>query len=209
MFIDISYPRTGTRSLEAAMSRLGFTSTHGLGPDSALLYDYLSCLLSSSVANSVALTLSDHISHTFSTHYHSIAKKYPNSRFILLIRDRESWADSVRRNLVLPNAGKMVLDAVTSCPGNLSETNLYALYMSLQWISWFGSITYNPGWVERYHSHNTTAPRFLSYRLLVLRLQTTPSHKLWSLLKDFTGSSVEIPRDEPFPHIKDEPYKPE
>ena len=89
----IGLSRTGTKSLTRALNALGYVMVHY--PTDPITYQELS-------GGNYDLTLLKHIDGiadiTVSPFYPQLDQLYPNSKFILTVRDQESWLRSLERH---------------------------------------------------------------------------------------------------------------
>ena len=91
--------RTGTRSLTAALNRIGWHCLHQPSPDAMLAgaFDYALQRYDAATDSSVAVC------------FRRLAETYPCSKFILTVRDRDSWLRSCSKKFAVP-----AKDAATS-----------------------------------------------------------------------------------------------
>jgi hypothetical protein len=89
----IGLPRTGTRSLAAALEKLGYRTAHYLTVPNWLYADFETDVLT----NWDALT-----DTPAPIYFPEFDKRYPGSKFILSTRDSESWLKSIKKHQAEP-----------------------------------------------------------------------------------------------------------
>lgn len=174
--------KTGTSSLAAALKILGFRTVHN-PTDDATIQDLLLGRLNSRVLN-------DHDAFTdvlFIRYFRVLGRLYPHSKFILTIRDMQSWLRSCavhweHRGAVL---------------GDLLNEDLIDL-------SVYGTTTFNEGIFSDVYEHHVDAVRkhfaAMPERLLTINIVDGEG---WGELCRFLR--VAVP-DKPFPHVRPLPW---
>lgn len=166
----IGFHKTGTTSLAVALRTLGYRVT---GPNGVLDPDIATHVYS--MANSLVRDYDAFQDNPWPIIYREMDKKYPNSKFILTVRNSNSWIQSQVKHF-----------------GRL-ETPMR------KWIYGVGFPKGNEEiYIQRYENHNLEVMNYFKDRpddLLVLEL-AEENH--WEKLCSFLG--VEIPK-EPFPHV--------
>jgi hypothetical protein len=153
----IGLSRTGTTSLNQALYHLGYGSYH------------TNCLIDPTRYQSMTDTVPTYF-------YRQLYEFYPDSKFILTVRDVDDWLRSWAKH----------------------DRNL-TLKESVAWMRYliYGQTNFDPEvWRQVYFAHVREVQRAIEpERLLVLNLCTNPS---WKPLCEFLG--VSIP-DVEFPHL--------
>ena len=102
----IGLSRTGTTSLTAALEVLGFRAVHF--PEDSVTQAEIRAFVESGASTIDLTVLRDHDAISDAPAcciYQGLDRSYPNSRFILTTRDKESWLSSIERfarNVMLP-----------------------------------------------------------------------------------------------------------
>lgn len=91
---NIGLPKTGTHSLNVALNRLGFKSLHN--PIPFRRQAFAGCYRFDPNDWRALTNFGEHI-------YAQLDANYPDSKFILTVRDKESWLDSYRRQIGATN----------------------------------------------------------------------------------------------------------
>ncbi len=166
----IGYHKTGTKSLAKALTTMGYRVT---GPNATRQIDI------SESAMDIALKLVEHFDafqdNPWPLLYKQLDQQLPLSKFILTIRDSESWILSVCNYF------------------GRQETPMR------QWIYGAGCPIGNESlYLEKYQQHNQEVIKYFKDRkkdLLVVNLIKQPA---WQPLCDFLGKQVP---DSTFPHM--------
>jgi hypothetical protein len=159
----IGLSRTGTTSLHRALEILGYRSVHYPPPDSidALLEDH------------------DALSDTpVACRFRELDCRYPNSRFILTVRDFRSWLTSTRRFFAGPPPEQAWRREVRL------ET-----YGRLDWD--------RRAFLHAYHRHIETVTEYFATRPEALLILDVVAGEGWEPLCDFLEKPVPAL---PFPH---------
>jgi predicted dithiol-disulfide oxidoreductase (DUF899 family) len=114
-------------------------------------------------------------------HYRSLAEIYPESKYILTVRDEETWLESFRKHLSNEKA--------FTIQKRLSDLHRMAVYGSTEMSEHL--------WLHRYRKHNEEVQEFFAgtNRLLVMNVIEGDG---WEKLCPFVNHST-VPK-EPFPH---------
>jgi len=172
---SIGFQKTGTSSLMWALKELGFNVCDGCGhamnPNIAEeVFD---------ICDELAEQYDAFEDHPWSVLYKRMDEKYPNSKFILTVRETEQWIKSVR--------------------SHFGES-----YIPLhEWIYGKGSPKGNEQlYIDRYEKHNAEVLDYFKDRpndLLVIDFsQKRTDKQLWNDLCNFL--------DKPIPNVKKFPY---
>ena len=111
--------KTGTSSLHHALSLLGFRSFHAAGKHRKISEKTGTLFPQSIMSHYDAFT-----DHPFPTHFKEADREYPNSKFILTVRDLDSWLQSVRRHIKRNQSNPFYRGAF----GHYDETKEIALW---------------------------------------------------------------------------------
>jgi hypothetical protein len=155
----IGLPKTGTTSLCQALTILGYKTLHNPIPFRLRYYEGMYTY--NKVEWDAIVNCGEHI-------YPQLDEVYPNSKFILTVRDSESWHKSVSTKLLTKATGK-------------STARLTRIHL-------FGSNNYHRGRFEYvYNKHIKDVQEYFegTDRLLVLNI--CEGSDPWSDLCDFLG----------------------
>lgn len=168
----IGLNKTGTVSLHEAVARLGHTSLHW-GGEAA----YLDVLRAIDEGVPVLTYLPDVEVYsdieTLSVNFDRADEQYPGSRFILTVRDVDSWLDSRRRHV----ERNVVRKARGEYTGSYLEVDL-------------------DGWRRQWEDHHRRVARHFADRPGDLLVMNITSGDGWELLAPFLGHPIPL---EPFP----------
>ncbi len=179
----IGLSRTGTKSLTRALNMLGYSVVHN--PDDAMTYQEL-------VTAHYALSVLDHFDGitdiTVSSFYPQLDRLYPNSKFILTVRDKASWMQSLQMQW----DGKSVLEEE---PGEEVKLKLRRFLRAAV----YGTYTFD---AERmsyvYDRHYQNVVDYFRGRPDSLLIMDITAGDGWERLCPF----LDLPLlDEPFPHV--------
>lgn len=169
----IGLNKTGTVSLHRAVERLGYTSLHW-GGEAA----YLDVLRAIDDRVPVLTYLPDVQVYsdieTLSVNFDLADAQYPASRFVLTVRELDSWLDSRRRH-VERNAERKARGEYT---GSYLEVDL-------------------EGWRRQWEDHHRRVARHFAGRPDDLLVMNIVAGDGWELLAPFLGHPILL---EPFPH---------
>lgn len=141
---EIGHGKTGSTSLFAAMQRLGFKSTHWPIPHSR---DWMTRLLLGEDFRFDFVESHQFIGNGIERFYRHLDEYYPDSKFILLVRDEDSWLESYRRHL--------------SGTRNLTQHSHFYAYM----LSAYGIGNFDPTfWREAFRKHNYEVQEYFRNR---------------------------------------------
>lgn len=97
----IGFHKTGTTSLAAALQKLGYRVRHGYKPQSDLilkaLHDKVPPLQYLEEEHQTYDAYAD--LYAIRDHFVELDKAYPDSKFILTVRDEDEWVESVKRQI--------------------------------------------------------------------------------------------------------------
>jgi Sulfotransferase domain len=166
--------RTGTTSLHAALVLLGKSSVHY--PIDAARYWLAGNFSADPLINYKAC-----LDIPTQVYYRELDEKYPGSKFILTLRDKERWLDSVER--MMKFAGR---------PG--TDTSIRDMIR----IASYGITKFNYGRLSRvFDQHNELVQQYFSSRPNSLLVMDIPNGDGWGQLSKFLGLapiSTEFPR---------------
>lgn len=194
-FCEIGGPRTGTRSLNVAMKQLGFKVQHGT---SRLRKNDKNDLLKKLLFGKTDLNIyykNDYVGNVPFVHWEILAENHKDLKFILPIRDIDSWWLSVRRRWW--NARRARAKGILNTGIVGSRDQFISLLISFKF---FGSVGCNEYvWKKQFSRHNEEVIKYFENddRLLVFNIFEGDS---WEKLCDFVGVS-EIPTND-FPSIR-------
>jgi len=160
----IGLSKTGTTSLADALRILGYDTSHNQKVDKIAIGDYD--------------LYKDAYVHYGTRHYRQFDRKYPNSKFILTVRDKEDWLESCK-GLVQPKDNLM---------------------LEFKRMEEFGCILYDRDqYSDIYNTHLSGVKRwvnclFLYDRVLIWDLCEKPD---WNILCKFLDKPIP---DVDFPH---------
>lgn len=180
----VGLSRTGTRSLTAALRVLGFDTVH---------YPTDRATLDTLARGDACFSLLEHYAGitdiTVSPYYEDLDHRWPGSKFILTVRDEESWLRSCRTHWANPS--------------NYKKGEEHRVYMEIKWFlraAVYGCHEFNEERFRRaYRRHVENVTRYFTGRendLLVLNIAAGEGYER---LAPFLG--VPVP-EQPFPHNK-------
>lgn len=168
----IGLNKTGTVSLHRALERLGYTSLHW-GGEAA----YLDVLRAVDKGLPVLTYLPEADAYsdieTLSVNFHRADAEHPGSKFILTVRDLDSWLDSRRRHVEKNVVRK-----------SLGEYTGSYLVVDLD------------SWREQWLAHHRRVAEHFRERHADLLVMNITAGDGWELLAPFLGHPIP---DEPFP----------
>lgn len=156
--------RTGTTSLHAALVLLGKSSIHY--PINAARHWLAGNFSADPLANYTAC-----LDIPTQVYYRELDEKYPRSKFILTIRDKDRWLDSVER--MMRSVGK---------PGtNTSVRDMIR-------VASYGITSFNHGRLSRvFDQHNDLVQQYFASRPESLLVMDIPNGDGWEQLSKFLG----------------------
>lgn len=166
----IGFHKTGTKSLAAALRRLGYRAT---GPNGARMPNIGAGDTALALALSLAPDYDAFSDNPWPLLYRQLDAAFPDSRFILTVRPEARWIASVRRHF------------------GSEETPMRA------WIYGHGAPAgHEDVYTQRYRRHNADALRYFAGRadFLVMDLEAGDG---WAKLCAFLGANAP---EAPFPH---------
>ena len=176
-------PKTGTTSLNKALVMLEYRSIHYCRPLINHEAKAVPMSLFSEVLNPATW---DAITNNGEHTYPLIDKEFPNSKFILTIRDRESWLESVK------NSFKRY--PIFNRDGSIATTMLDLLRL----IHVFGHALYNKEYLPiMYDNHLRNVKHYFKDRKQDLLIIDICGGEGWEKLCPFLGKDV---LNTPFPH---------
>lgn len=198
----IGLPKTGTTSIQAALSILGYRCRHN--PMDFRAQAMRGCYRFDPVEDWDALS-------NFGEHFYpQLDLEYPGSRFILTTREKESWLDSVERQFskfdgLGPSQSlryrdvffsrHLLMRAVAYFLGHYFEPRLAHVRLDI-----FGSYLFHRHLYSRvYDLHLAAAREYFQDRqadFLEFHVETDAG---WDKLCDFLGCAA---ADEDFPHLR-------
>ena len=185
----IGLSRTGTTSLTNALRVLGYTSVHY----PKYYHDsYFKIHIDEHVLNEFDSLTDVPVAHQ----YKNLDAKYPNAKFILTVRDEDSWIKSVTKFFTTGNNSRGYLIDVLRFinPKNNKWRSNYLLRHRI-----YGSFKFKKDkYLSAYKSHNESVINHFknkNHKLLVVDLINEPNK--WQKLCDFLGK--DIPNVD-FPH---------
>ncbi|MEM9213311.1 MAG: sulfotransferase family protein [Cyanobacteria bacterium P01_F01_bin.150] len=164
----IGLSKTGTSSLNSALEHLGFKAKH---------FPFMSYRKGNLVLNPEHVDNYDAFSDTpVANCFKYLDKKYPNSKFIYTVRDKEAWLKSCEKHYAI------------------SPLNLSLIYKQFKWVhlqySLYGCLNFNKekfsGAYSR-HDNNVLEYFDTSSRLLVLNICDGEG---WDKLCPFLNKSI-------------------
>ena len=169
----IGLNKTGTVSLHIALQRLGYDSLHW-GGEAA----YLGVLraIDDGVPLLTYLPAADAYSDVemLSVNFDLADAQYPGSKFILTVRDLDSWLDSRRRHVER--------NVVRKQRGDYSGQNLTVDFAA---------------WREQWIDHHRRVAGYFRHRYRDFLVMNIVAGDGWELLAPFLGHPIPL---EPFPH---------
>lgn len=181
----IGLGRTGTKSLTTALQMLNINVIH-YPTDETTIEELIAGKYELSLLNAY-----DGITDiTVATYYPQLDKIYPDSKFILTVRDKESWLKSIEAHW----RKKKELD---DTPGQESKTKLRRMLRSAV----YGTDDFNfnaEGLSYIYDLHCKNVTDYFKDRPESLLIINIPQGEGWEKLCPFFDMSV---RDDPFPSI--------
>ena len=172
----LSLGRTGTRSVGKALKILGYNHIHN--PKNLEVIEHFDS------ASDVLIAIN----------YQQLDVTYPNSKFILTLRDEESWASSWQDHdeRLRGKIGEFSLSRKLPKWAKVTRRQLY------------GQPKYDRQiWADKYNSHKAEVEAYFRDRPESLLLLNIFEDDSWKLLGEFLN--VEVPK-RPFPAVKDK-YK--
>lgn len=187
---EIGFPRTGTRSLSAAMQILGFSSQHGVrGLDQDTKKNIARKLLFGSTNLSIYNQF-DFVGDLPRVHWQQLHDEYEHLKFILTIREDDEWWESCKRRWWNTRRQKARDYARDGVPPDQIVNLINAL-------SGCGTVGLNERiWRENYRSHNRRV--IWSTKASRLLIFNPTAGDGWSRLCNFL--EVDEPAV-PFPHL--------
>lgn len=199
--IGAGFGRTGTASLQAALSTLGLPCCHWADlftqPERVRLWH--------AVADGQPVQWEQVFSGYQATvdwpgvaYWKELVDAYPNAKVLLSVRDANRWYDSVDRTL-LDGARRIRTPEFTSSEAaKVITPELRRLAAKVVWRRSFGGrIGNREHLIEVFEQHNQQVRQYIqAERLLVYEVTQG-----WEPLCAFLG--VPVPLDSPFPHLND------
>jgi len=173
----IGLPRTGTRSITAALRVLGFNIAHYPSDEETFLH------LANGFYKLPLLETCDGISDMVASPYYAqFDEAYPGSRFILTTRDMETWLPSVARN-------------IGDAPAAPERNDHLAEIKKFFRASCYGSYRFNPKrFVYAYNVHFRNVTDYFKDRPNDLLIMNLCGGQGWEVLCPFLGKPVpEVP----------------
>lgn len=184
--IGAGYGRTGTASLKLALERLGFGPCHHMSevlPSPERVERWARIGNGSPEWNDAFAGYSATVDWPACTHYHTLARHFPDARVILSVRDPERWFDSVYTTILAPEVTRFLLGTPM---GEMLHANIYRLFE--------GFMHQRKPMIEAFNRHNEEVKRTIPPgRLLVFEAKDG-----WAPLCEFLGAAVPA---EPYPHV--------
>ena len=172
----IGLSRTGTTSLNSALRLLGYKTLHYPGDEGTL-----NTLLAGR-ADFPCLQSYDGITDITAYNYRELDRLYPNSKFILTVRDEASWLDSCQQHW--ERAG----------------TDLSTIKQVLR-MSVYGCLDFQPErFAEVYRKHVADAQAYFADRPQQLLVLNITAGQGFEQLAPFLGVSMNKIRSCSFPH---------
>lgn len=173
----IGFHKTGTTSMKVALETLGYRVT---GPNGVRDPEIGKNVLS--MASELVQRFDAFQDNPWPVLYRELDRRYPGSKFILTLRDEESWIRSQVRHF------------------GQNETPMR------KWIYGVGCPAGNEkAYLERFNRHNDEVVKYFADRPNDFLVMDLASGDGWSKLCPFLG--LDIPR-EPFPHVNRATRKP-
>jgi hypothetical protein len=181
----IGLSRTGTKSLNAALNRLGIRTRHY--PVSKSI---LRCLENQDYSFELDDRCDGILDITVSPFYRELDEFYPGSKFILTTRDPCEWADSLELHWLSKER--------KSSQKNLSPTQK-SIRSRLRILNYGRTNFERETMLRAFHEHNQRVMEYFKNRHNALLVMNIPSGDGWERLCPF----LELPvRQDPFPCLK-------
>lgn len=179
----IGLPKTGTSSLNKALSILGYRSIHFCRQ----LHNIIACGLPMSHLSKVLNPSSwDALTNSAEHTYPLVDKEFPNSKFILTIRNKESWMESMK------NSFKRY--TIINEDGSVATTGMDLIRI----VHVRGHASYNGEYLPiMYDNHLRNAKHYFKDREQDLLVIDICGGEGWEKFCPFLGKDV---IDIPFPH---------
>ncbi|MFC3994323.1 sulfotransferase family protein [Nocardiopsis sediminis] len=205
--IGAGFPRTGTSSMKAALDRLGFGPCHHMftvmgtpGLPGRWAEVPAACTGRGRTPvdwSRVFAGFASAVDWPASFFWRELSAAYPQAKVVLTVRDPRRWYASAR-DTVLGEAAERVTDGTSPA---LREMTSLRPVLDLIWRTYFGTrsgvLPDETTAIGAYERHNARVRAEIPQeRLLVYELGQG-----WEPLCRFLG--VDIPADEPFPHLND------
>ncbi|MEV7009249.1 sulfotransferase family protein [Streptosporangium sp. NPDC051022] len=196
--------RTGTYSLQAALTRLGYGPCHhmsSLGEDPRLLAEWTAVARGQAPDWRRLLTgFRSAVDWPAAAFWRQLLETYPEAKVVLTVRDPRSWYASAHRTIYRYTALQPGLGgALTWLEDRLSVSirRRREICRRLIWDGVFDGRFQDPRYaMEIFQRHNEEVRAWVpGHRLLVFEVSQG-----WRPLCDFLGADVP---DEPFPHLND------
>lgn len=165
----IGFHKTGTKSLAAALRAVGYRVT---GPNGVKDPDIAKNVLG--MAYGLVENYDAFQDNPWPIIYKELDKKFPGSKFILTLRDSESWIKSQVRHFGSQKTPMRKWIYGVGCPEGNEEI-----------------------YVKRFEKHNTEVLTYFKGRLNDLLVLNLPQGDGWEKLCPFLGTTI---RNRPFPH---------
>lgn len=196
--IGAGFGRTGTTSLKVALEKLGYDKCYHMfevietPEDAAFWQDALARKAAGSADWSVPFNgYKATLDWPGCTFYEELMDAYPDAKVLLTTRDPESWYESARATIYQSNQ----MEEETLPP---PMRPFIEMVKTLLWEHTFDGRFEDKAYaIEVFNDHIETVKRSVpSEKLLVYNVKEG-----WEPLGEFLG--VEVPKDEPFPHLND------
>lgn len=189
MVFGVGFGRTGTASLAAALSKLGLKARHFLDYRSLLsAFDPVEKVFR---ADHVLPMLKDYraIANGTGLPYRDLDRRFPSSKFILTVREAESWLRSKEREASLESAQWPQMDVATRAATRFVRVQIYGCLDFDRTI-----------WLKAYQKHVDSVIEYFHDRPDDLLVLDIPGGDGWEKLCPF----LQLPRPhEPFPATND------
>ena len=171
--LGVGLGRTGTASLAAALDGIGIPARHHVTYDGGLEG------ASREAACRAVLQRYQGIANGTALPFRRLDRAYPGSRFVLTVRDEESWLTSKRRY-----ADRELAKWDTYSPEHRDRKR--ALREEI-----YGSFEFDPvRWLDAYREHRDSVRRYFAHRPDDLLVLDIPGGDGWEPLCSFLGADV-------------------
>ncbi|MEV8636177.1 sulfotransferase family protein [Streptosporangium sp. NPDC051023] len=196
--------RTGTYSLQAALTRLGYGPCHhmsSLGEDPRLLAGWTAIARGQAADWRQLLTgFRSAVDWPSAAYWQQLLETYPKAKVVLTVRDPQSWYASAHKTIYRYTAPQSGLSGtLTWLEDRLSASIRHRreICRQLIWEGVFGGRFQDSQYaMEIFQKHNAEVrARVPEHQLLVFEVSQG-----WRPLCDFLDAAIP---DEPFPHLND------
>jgi hypothetical protein len=197
--IGAGFGRTGTKSIQAALHRLGLAPCHHMSevfehPEQAPVWE-AACRGEAVDFNALLADYQATVDWPACLFYRELLALHPQAKVLLSLRDPDNWYDSVHQTIYTVN--QALSPRTRTLAAMLPKGAVLQMIDALMWQTIFqGRFTDRAFAIERFERHNAEVQASVPPdRLLVYRVQQG-----WEPLCAFLG--VAVP-DEPFPRVND------